>query len=467
MTYTYDGNGNITSVKLGDKTTTYVYDSQNQLIRENNQEADKTWVWTYDAAGNITSKKEYAYSTGVLGTATDTVTYGYDTAWGDKLISYDGTTISYDAIGNPLSDGTWFYTWEQGRQLVTMSCGQNIWNFTYDESGMRTGRSNTGTVYTYTYNGSQLSRMDYEGIVMYFTYGADGTPLTINYNGTAYYYVTNLQGDVVGILDSTGAQVVGYTYDAWGRLLTTTDTMANTLGLHNPLRYRGYVYDRETGLYYLQSRYYNPSWGRFINADAQLATGDFTGLNLFAYCNNNPTNYLDKHGTDSSTAVATFAGSMWWLCFLDGPLPICDILYAIGIGGTLLLASALLTGSTANTNQSSTASTDSLQNASEVQSAKKPVNLPSWKKLQVDMDHISSGHMPGGPRNPDGKKTVFWGLTAEEVYRAIQEAYNSSSKLMTQGERILVEGYSEICGQIIEIWVNVVEKIIETAYPKG
>ena len=180
--------------------------------------------------------------------------------------------------------------------MVTMSCGQNIWNFTYDESGMRTGRSNTGTVYTYTYNGSQLSRMDYEGIVMYFTYGADGNPLSINYNGTTYYYVTNLQGDVVGIVDSSGTLQVSYTYDAWGRLLSTTGNLKDSLGLHNPLRYRGYVYDEETGLYYLQSRYYNPTTGRFINADGQLSTGDFTGMNLFIYCGNNPVNRTDPTG---------------------------------------------------------------------------------------------------------------------------------------------------------------------------
>ena len=101
---------------------------------------------------------------------------------------------------------------------------------------------------------------------------------------------------MVAILNSTGQIVVGYTYDAWGRLLTTTGTLKDTLGLHNPLRYRGYVYDRETGLYYVQSRYYNPTIGRWINADSQLSTGDLTGLNLFAYCGNNPVNRTDPTG---------------------------------------------------------------------------------------------------------------------------------------------------------------------------
>ena len=307
-TYTYDANGNITSVTGGGYTTRYQYDSQNQLIREDNQAAGKTWVWIYDEAGNITTKKEYAYTTAIVLTqGYTTVSYGYgNAAWGDLLISYNGKAITYDAIGNPLSDGTWSYTWTQGRQLAAMSGNGQSWSFTYDANGMRTERRNAngGYTYTYTYNGSQLSRMSYGSHVMWFTYGADGTPLTINLNGTTYYYVTNLQGDVVGILDSTGTQVVGYTYDAWGKLLSTTGSMASTLGLHNPLRYRGYVYDRETGLYYLQSRYYNPTWGRFINADTYASTGQgLIGHNMFVYCGNNPVARIDIAGESFSIVL--------------------------------------------------------------------------------------------------------------------------------------------------------------------
>jgi len=132
---------------------------------------------------------------------------------------------------------------------------------------------------------------------MYFNYDAAGVPVSIVYNGTSYYYVTNLQGDVVGIVNQSGNQLVAYTYDAWGNVLTTTGSSANTLGKYNPLRYRGYVYDTETKLYYLQSRYYNPEWGRFINADAFAATGQgILGNNMFAYCNNNPVSYSDNAG---------------------------------------------------------------------------------------------------------------------------------------------------------------------------
>ena len=133
--------------------------------------------------------------------------------------------------------------------------------------------------------------------VLNFAYDASGTPMAVTYGGATYYYATNIQGDVVAILNASGTAVVTYTYDAWGNILTTTGTMASTLGVHNPLRYRGYVYDPETGLYYLQSRYYNPALARFICADSLVSTGQgILGNNMFAYCLNNPVCYVDPNG---------------------------------------------------------------------------------------------------------------------------------------------------------------------------
>ena len=130
-----------------------------------------------------------------------------------------------------------------------------------------------------------------------FTYDASGRPLSITLNGTTYYYVTNLQGDVTAILNTSGTAVVTYTYDAWGNPLTTSGDLATTLGTLNPLRYRGYVYDTETELYYLQSRYYDPEVGRFLNADVYASTGQgILGNNMFAYCNNNPVMGYDPNG---------------------------------------------------------------------------------------------------------------------------------------------------------------------------
>ena len=206
------------------------------------------------------------------------------------------------AIPNAL-DG-WSFTWVHGRELATMSDGTATWTNTYNADGLRTKRTNGSTTYSYVYTGSTLLSMTVGNDILYFNYDAAGIPLTVTWNGTAYYYATNLQGDVVAILDSTGAAVVTYTYDAWGNPISTTGTLATTLGQYNPLRYRGYVYDQETGLYYLQSRYYNPKVGRFINADGFTSTAQgFTGNNTFVYCGNNPICYNDTSGNRHCSAT--------------------------------------------------------------------------------------------------------------------------------------------------------------------
>ena len=127
------------------------------------------------------------------------------------------------------------------------------------------------------------------------------------YNGTAYYYIRNLQNDIIGILDSDGNQVVSYVYDSWGKLISTSGSLADTIGFQNPFRYRGYYYDQETGFYYLQSRYYDPETGRFLNADdSDILTEDQNDLlehNLFAYCFNNPVNMADPSGHVAISAV--------------------------------------------------------------------------------------------------------------------------------------------------------------------
>ena len=241
-----------------------------------------------------------------------TYSYSYgDADWGDKLTAYRGQSITYDEIGNPLNDGTWTYTWQQGRQLATMSNGSTTWTYTYDANGMRIGRSNGTKTYSYLYTNGLLSRMILGDDTLCFAYDAVGVPLTVNYNGTTFYYVTNLQGDVIAILDRMGYPVVQYTYNAWGELLSATGPMLSSLGALNPLLYRGYVYDRETGLYYLQSRYYNPEIGRFISADSVMSDvgGDILGNNLFAYCMNNPVNYSDNGGDWPSWATKVLIGT--------------------------------------------------------------------------------------------------------------------------------------------------------------
>ena len=241
------------------------------------------------------------------------------------LTAYDGQSASYVG-GNLAGDGRWDYSWSRGTQLAFMASlsGGGLWRFTYNADGLRTKRTNGTTTYNYVYNGSQLSQLTIDTVAntgttvtrtLYFTYDASGTPLSVTYNGTAYYYVTNLQGDVIAILDGSGSEVVTYIYDAWGNLVNIDGALSPTLGEFNPLRYRGYVYDEETGLYYLQSRYYNPKWGRFITADSIEylgADGTVASHNLFAYCSNNSVKYKQisaSLGTQSANALLPAGGT--------------------------------------------------------------------------------------------------------------------------------------------------------------
>jgi len=177
-------------------------------------------------------------------------------------------------------------------------------NFKYNSAGIRTSKSyydmNTGalTASTFILDGSNIIKEDRNGggLILYYYYDDSGVT-GFNYNGTDYYYGKNLQGDIIKIFDASGIEVVTYKYDAWGNIISISGSLASTVGQYNPFRYRSYYYDSETGWYYLNSRYYDPSIGRFINADGIVgANGGIQGYNMFAYCYNNPANHSDPSG---------------------------------------------------------------------------------------------------------------------------------------------------------------------------
>ena len=180
--------------------------------------------------------------------------------------------------------------------------------FKYDHNGLRTQKVVQQDWYPVTYNyllhGKLITHMtvdytDWDEVaqkdVLHFFYDAQSRPAKVSFNGVIYTYIHNLQGDTIGLLDSAGNLVVEYKYDAWGKLLSTTGTLADTLGKRNPFRYRGYVYDEESGLYYLRSRYYNPEWDRFVNADSAIIPGILL-TNSFSYSSNNPVKRIDASG---------------------------------------------------------------------------------------------------------------------------------------------------------------------------
>ncbi len=242
--------------------------------------------------------------------------YNYgNSSWTDLLTSYNGQNITYDAIGNPTSYLGYTLKWN-GRQLSSLSGNGTTASYKYDADGLRSYKKVGNVETTYQYVGDKLMYEKRGATEFYYYYNSFGNLAGIKYvqNGTEYmaYAVCNMRGDVEDLYWGSGNLACHYTYDTWGNVISVTDingkeiTNANHIGLMNPIRYRGYYYDSEIGMYYLQSRYYNPQVGRFINADGYVSTGqDVTGYNMFAYCSNNPVNRVDQSGT-SWASVGSF-----------------------------------------------------------------------------------------------------------------------------------------------------------------
>ena len=224
---------------------------------------------------------------------------------------------------------------------------------------------------------------------LHFFYDAQSRPAKVSFNSVLYTYVHNLQGDIVGILDSAGTLVVEYKYDAWGKLLSTTGNMADTLGKRNPFRYRGYVYDEETGFYYVSSRYYDPEIGRWINADTtdvlSLPYYHLGQYNLFSYCNNNPVNDRDDDGQLS------------WLA----KIAIGAAAIAIGVGVTALTGGAALPALVAGVKAACVAGAISAGTSATTTAVRSAVSGDSFstvvqKSAKAAVDSFADGFMAGG-----------------------------------------------------------------------
>ena len=292
--YEYDNTGNIVKVFIDDALAIrYEYDALNRLVREDNKVLGKTYLFYYDNNGNITNKKEFAFTLKdrieLEELTCTTFAYRYD---GDKLVKYNGQSIVYDAMYCPTTYKGKTLTWSNGR--LTSYNGNT---FTYDTLGRRVKKNNYDCFYD-----SEGKLIRYRD--MQFIY--DETGITgFHELGATFTFVKDVQGNVIELLAPNGEILAKYIYDAWGncKVIDTNGyeiTSDNYEGFRNPIRYRGYFYDVETGLYFLKTRYYDPETGRFISPDSiEYADPDsINGLNLYSYCANNPVSNVDPNGND-------------------------------------------------------------------------------------------------------------------------------------------------------------------------
>lgn len=282
LSYEYDAEERITKVTDSiDGTTEYTYDALGQLLTEI-VNGEVVHSMEYDNYGNITKKNGKAY------------TYG-DATWEDLLTGFDGKTIEYDTQGNPVKYLGHTLTWEKGRQLKKFD---NI-EYTYNANGIRTSKKINGVLHTYTLDSTKILRETWDGNTLIPLYDNEDGVCGIIHNNIPYYFIKNLQGDVIAIVDKDAQTVARYSYDAWGVPEVKFDSSNCKIATINPFRYHGYFYDEETGLYYLLSRYYNPDLGRFINADSieWLGTNErIIETNIFVYCKNDCVNLSDEVG---------------------------------------------------------------------------------------------------------------------------------------------------------------------------
>lgn len=326
--YKYDKLNNITHTYYNNNLINrYYYDEYNELIEEHNYNRNETIKYVYDNYGNIVSKKIYKLNTETLLSENN---YEYNNSnWLDQLTKFNNQSITYDEIGNPLTIGDKTLTWINGRQLNSYVDSNKSIEYLYDEKGVRISKTINGICTTYYLENSNVIIEKTGENVLYFIRDNFSSLIGFKYNNTLYYYIKNAQDDIIGILDSNYNQIVAYNYDSWGNIVSITDGEGNDIssdmnhiGNINPYRYRSYYYDKEIGLYYLNTRYYNPIWGRFINADGILGTNqDMFSHNLYIYCGNNPINIYDPNGQ-----IGIFIGCL--IIFMAGSIAAGSVISA-------------------------------------------------------------------------------------------------------------------------------------------
>ena len=294
-TYTTDLYGRVTAVSdtvLGNHT--YEYDYRGFLVKEDNTE------FAYDGNGNMTRSGDTVFT--------------YDSVIKDRLMSVGGKPITYSE-SNPLNPKTYDgKTFEfEGRRLVKVTSDDMVATYKYDASGLRTEKTVTEngvtTTTKFVYDSGKLiteytgtSRVDY-------LYDENGMLYGFIYNNAKYFYIRDTLQNILGIVDANGTAVVHYDYTAYGECTEISGSMANTVGVVNSFRYKGYYFDEENKFFYCKSRFYLPQWCRWLNCDnpVYVRCFDVHSASLFGYCENNPIMFKDDGGCIAKWLVVVIA----------------------------------------------------------------------------------------------------------------------------------------------------------------